>query len=167
MPLWVFYHPPNTFTDPATKKALAKVLTDGYASVGLPRSYVVVLFQPIESDSYYIGGVARPSPDVPANKPGPDSTRPFIRIKIEHFARPDPSEKSKKRFLRWADATLKPFIADQGYDWEYSVEEADRSQWKINGIVPPLEGTEAEKEWAKTNMITPFESEKGGLLGKL
>jgi hypothetical protein len=69
--------------------------------------------------------------------------------------------------LRWADATLKPFIADQGYDWEYSVEEADRSQWKINGIVPPLEGTEAEKEWAKTNMITPFESEKGGLLGKL
>jgi phenylpyruvate tautomerase PptA (4-oxalocrotonate tautomerase family) len=89
MPLWVFYHPPNTFTDPATKKALAKVLTDGYASVGLPRSYVVVLFQPIEPDSYYIGGVARPSPDVPANKPGPDSTRPFIRIKIEHFARPE------------------------------------------------------------------------------
>lgn len=66
-----------------------------------------------------------------------------------------------------ADAVLKPFIADKGYDWEYSVEEADMSQWKINGMVPPMERTEAEKEWAERNVAAPFDAEKGGLLGNL
>ncbi|KAG9186409.1 hypothetical protein G6011_02965 [Alternaria panax] len=167
MPLWIFYHPPNTFTDPATKTALATTLTDCYAAAGLPRMYVVILFQSVEPDSYYIGGIARPSPDVPANRPGPDSSRPFIRIRVEHFARPDPTNAMKRKFLKLADESLKPYIADQGYDWEYSVYEADRSQWKINGFFPPYENTEAEKEWREKNLAVPFLPEKGGLLGKL
>jgi hypothetical protein len=64
------------------------------------------------------------------------------------------------------DAALKPFIADQGFDWEYSVEEADRELWKISGMVPPMPGTEAEKEWVRRNVAVPFEAEKGGLEGK-
>jgi hypothetical protein len=65
------------------------------------------------------------------------------------------------------DAALKPFIADQGYDWEYSVEESDRDLWKIAGMVPPMPGTEAEKEWVEKNVAVTFEAEKGGLRGKL
>lgn len=85
MPLWVIYHPPSTFKDENIKCALSKAITELYSI--LPAFYVNVLFQPIEPSSFYIGGVARPSPHVSANEPGSDSSQPFIRITIQHIAR--------------------------------------------------------------------------------
>jgi hypothetical protein len=86
MPLWTIYHPPSTFTSPSTKSALARAITSIYTAVPLPAFYVNVLFQPIEADSFYIGGVARPSS--PRDEAvGPDSTKPFIRITIQNIAR--------------------------------------------------------------------------------
>ena len=87
MPLWIIYHPPNTFTSLADKTALANEITKLYTIVGLPRFYVNVLFQPIQPESFFIGGVPRPSPMTDANKPGRDSSVPMIRIKMEHLAR--------------------------------------------------------------------------------
>jgi phenylpyruvate tautomerase PptA (4-oxalocrotonate tautomerase family) len=90
MPLWIIYHPPNTFTTPDSKQSLAAAITaiySGTKSAGLPPFYVNVLFQPIEASSYYIGGVARPSPHTEANNPGPDSSKPFIRVTIQNIAR--------------------------------------------------------------------------------
>ncbi|KAI4941222.1 hypothetical protein J4E91_010912 [Alternaria rosae] len=167
MPLWNIYHPPNTFTSTPDKTALANAITEIYVKAGLPRFYVNVLFQPIQPESFFIGGVARPSPNTDANKPGRDSTVPMIRIRIEHLARQMPNMAHKLRFMDAVDAALKPFIGDKGYDWEYSVEEVDRDLWKVNGMVPPMPGTEAEKEWAEGNVAVPFEAEKGGLAGKL
>lgn len=85
MPLWNIYHPPSTFT--STKSALAKAITEIYTGVGLPAFYVNVYFQPIEPESCYIGGVARPSPKNEEDGPGPDSETPFIRITIQNIAR--------------------------------------------------------------------------------
>ena len=88
MPLWIIYHPPSAFEKEETKTALAKAITDIYAAAGnLPAFYVNVIFQPIQPTSFYIGGVARPSPYSEANKPGPDSSRPFVRITIQNIAR--------------------------------------------------------------------------------
>lgn len=86
MPLWVVYHPSNTFTDAATKKEFAKAVTAIY-NVILPAFYVNVVFQLVEPTSFLIGAVARPSPPGEANEPGPDSTKPFIRITIQNIAR--------------------------------------------------------------------------------
>jgi hypothetical protein len=66
------------------------------------------------------------------------------------------------RFLRRVDAILKPHIADKGYDWEYTVAETSRDLWEVNGIVPPLPGSEAEVEWVKNNRAEQYEAEKGG-----
>ncbi|KAI4913398.1 uncharacterized protein J4E92_009747 [Alternaria infectoria] len=167
MPLWIIYHPPNTFTSLPDKTALANEITKLYTIVGLPRFYVNVLFQPIQPESFFIGGVPRPSPNSEANKPGRDSSVPMIRIKMEHLARQFTSIEHKHRFMDAVDKALKPFIADKGYDWEYSCEDVDRDLWKVNGMVPPMPGTEAEKEWAEKNVAVPFGAEKGGLEGKL
>ena len=70
----------------------------------------------------------------------------------------------RELFLNRADAAMKPFIADMGYDWEYNVEETDRNLWKIQGIAPPMPGTEAEKEWVLLNRPVWFEKAKGGLV---
>ena len=54
--------------------------------------------------------------------------------------------------------------AEMGYEWEYSVEETSRDLWKINGLVPPMPNSDAEKEWVRLNRAVPFERERGGLL---
>jgi hypothetical protein len=36
--------------------------------------------------------------------------------------------------------------------------------WKIDGYVPPMPGSEAEKVWAEENKPSDFEKVKGGLL---
>ncbi|KAF2471674.1 uncharacterized protein BDR25DRAFT_193697, partial [Lindgomyces ingoldianus] len=153
MPLWIIYHPPTTFTTPSTKSALSQAITKIYTAANLPAFYVNVLFIPIEPNSYYIGGVSRPSA----------SAKPWIRITIQNIARTLPNEEVRDKFLGRIDEALKPFIEDQGYDWEYSVEETRRDLWKMNGLVPPMPGTKAEAKWAEENRAVKFEKEEGGL----
>jgi hypothetical protein len=74
-----------------------------------------------------------------------------------------PSDEARNRFLGKVDAAIKPFIADKGYDWEYSVEETRRDLWKINGMVPPMPNSKAEKVWAEGNRPVGFEKEDGRL----
>lgn len=61
------------------------------------------------------------------------------------------------------DDALKPYIADKGYDWEYSVEETRRDLWKIQGLVPPMPGSEAEALWVRENQAVPFDPVQGNL----
>ncbi|KAH8726178.1 putative oxalocrotonate tautomerase [Phaeosphaeriaceae sp. PMI808] len=163
MPLWNIYHPPTAFTTPESKASLAKAITDIYIAASLPPFYVNVLFQVIEPSSFYIGGVARPSPHSEANEPGPDSSRPFIRITIQNIARTMPDDAIRDRFLGRIDVALKPYIEDQGYDWEYSVIETRRDLWKVQGMVPPMPNTKAEKEWVRLNQAVPFDKADAGL----
>ncbi|KAF2692212.1 hypothetical protein K458DRAFT_285736 [Lentithecium fluviatile CBS 122367] len=163
MPLWKIYHPPSTFTTPSSRQSLARAITAIYTAVPLPAFYVNVLFIPVEADSYYIGGVARPSPHFPDSEPGPDSARPFIRVTIENIARKIPNVEVRDRFLNRVDTALKPYIGDMGYDWEYSVLETSRDLWKIDGFVPPMPGTEAEERWRVENRASGFEAAEGGL----
>ena len=50
-----------------------------------------------------------------------------------------------------------------GYDWEYSVLETSRDLWKVNGLVPPMPGTDAEIQWRENNRAVPFDKEKAEL----
>ncbi|KAI8934299.1 hypothetical protein NX059_009038 [Plenodomus lindquistii] len=165
MPLWIIYHPPSTFQDAESKRGLSKAITDIYTLSNLPAFYVNVLFQVIQADSFLIGGVARPSPESEADKPGPDSSKPFIRITVEHIALDSPTNpRHRASMLRRMDAALKPYIEDKGYDWEYSIVDTNRDLWKVQGLVPPMPNSEADLEWRKLNRPVPFEAEKGGLL---
>jgi hypothetical protein len=53
-----------------------------------------------------------------------------------------PNDTYRDRFLLKVDEALRPFIAEQGWDWEYSVIETRRDLWKINGMVPPETASE-------------------------
>lgn len=164
MPLWIIYHPPTVYQNEEEKQVLAKAITEIYTAVPLPAFYVNVIFIPVQPSSYFIGGVARPSPYSSANEPGPDSSKPWIRITIQNIARKIPNKEIGDRFLARVDKALKPFIEDKGYDWEYSVEETSRDLWKVQGLVPPMPGSEAENEWIRENKPIKFEKKRGGLL---
>ncbi len=102
MPLHRIFHPPSAFSS-SEKATLSERITAFYTEVGLPAFYVVVLFIPIESDSFFVGG---------------KSTDKFIRIIVQHLARQMPNEERKKQFSERYENTIAPFIKEKGYDWE-------------------------------------------------
>jgi hypothetical protein len=148
MPLWLIFHPDGTFEDDASKEALAADITKNYTSVGLPAFYVVTNFIKMPGNTMLVGG-----------KKVDKEEKPFIRIAVEHIAVRLPNEDDVYRETANAvDATLKPHIADKGYNWEFHIDETERRLWKINGLFPPTFGSEEEKTWAGENRAVEFTS---------
>lgn len=145
MPLWRIFSNPSTFS-PATKSLLSKAITALYtdpAGAALPAFYVNVLFIPLADSDFYIGGESRSN---------------FVRIVVEQIALRMPNDINFKR--HWLDSindALKPFIADQCLDWELHIVETERDLWRVQGIDPPLPGTEAHKIWATGNRPVPLD----------
>jgi Putative oxalocrotonate tautomerase enzyme len=141
MPLLRFYLPPNLLTS-EEKTKLSADLTKIYNSGGLPSFYVNVFFLEIPVDSFYVGGLPAPK---------------FVRLVCEHIARVMPNVKSQNRYLNALDRILTPLFESKGYQWEYHVIESSRELWKIQGLAPPAEGSEAEKMWKRLDRPVPFE----------
>ncbi|WP_250283838.1 tautomerase family protein [Frankia sp. CiP1_Cm_nod2] len=141
MPLWRIDHTEGIFTD-EDKARLAESVTDHYARFGLPRFYVVVLFSETSASSFYVGG-----------EPG----TPAVRVSIDHIARTSPDEAARQRTAAWIGRILGPFMARiPGAHWEFHADETSRDLWLINGLVPPPEGSEAEQEWARSNLPSVY-----------
>ncbi|KAK4033681.1 putative oxalocrotonate tautomerase [Parachaetomium inaequale] len=148
MPLWSIYHPPSTFTTPASKQLLAADITSIYTRGGLPAFYVVVNFIPVPTTDTFIGG-QNPSPD-----------KPFIRFVADHIAIHLENDKARmQRVMGSIDAALGPHVKEKGYDWEVHVDETPRGLWVINGLVPPPFKSEAEKRWAELNRPVEWEEQ--------
>ncbi|WP_030790504.1 tautomerase family protein [Streptomyces sp. NRRL S-920] len=141
MPLWTIHHTPGIFTD-HDKSRLAAGIADHYEKVGLPRFYVVTLFQEMPATDFYVGGEPTPA---------------GVRITIDHIARHHSDQESRRRIAEWIRAMLQPHLEQHaGLHWEFHVDETSRDLWMINGMVPPPEGSEAEKGWARQNAASPY-----------
>lgn len=140
MPLWTIHHTPGIFTD-EDKHQLASRITDHYAEVGLPRFYVVVVFNETRSTDLFVGGEPTPA---------------GVRVVIEHIARHNPDRESRQRTARWINRILQPYLGERpGLHWEFHVDETSEELWMINGLVPPPGGSEQEKAWASANAAIP------------
>ncbi|MGW0158949.1 tautomerase family protein [Mycobacterium sp. NPDC003323] len=141
MPLWTIHHTPGVFTE-ADKRALATRVTDHYAGVGLPRFYVVVVFNETAPQDLYVGG-----------EPAPVG----VRVVIEHIARRSTDTAGRRRTTGWIKAILAPFVdRHEGMHWEFHVDETSEELWMINGLIPPPAASEAERDWARTNIASAY-----------
>ncbi|KAF7557922.1 hypothetical protein G7Z17_g294 [Cylindrodendrum hubeiense] len=145
MPLWLVYHPPAAFSTEEAKKSFAEDVTNVYMSfLGLPSFYVVVQFVLVSPSTQFVGATTR---DIP-----------FIRITIDHVAvHTNDNADAHRNLTSRIDATLKPHIEDQGYDWEYTVNETPRGLWKINGLIPPPHKSAAEQLWVREDKPVMYE----------
>jgi phenylpyruvate tautomerase PptA (4-oxalocrotonate tautomerase family) len=89
MPLWKVYHPVGAFSA-EDKKALAKRVTEVYASIPIPKFYVVFIFEEVAKDCCFVGGELH-------NK--------FIRFKIDQIARTLPGPVLREWWVRTIDET--------------------------------------------------------------
>ncbi|RAK90881.1 hypothetical protein BO79DRAFT_142561 [Aspergillus costaricaensis CBS 115574] len=148
MPDWRIYHPTGTFTSPDQRENLSKAVTSIYTDVGLPAFYVVVLFIEMPPATMYRAGISCSG----------EGTKPFVRLTFSHIARHFPPGESpmRTRFMNKVHETLKPFIADEGYNWEVNGEELEREFVHVNGFRIPPTGSEDEKRWFRENEPSPW-----------
>ncbi|HEX6353135.1 tautomerase family protein [Actinophytocola sp.] len=140
MPLWTIHHTPGIFTA-EEKHRLASHITDHYAQVGLPRFYVVTLFHETRPEDFYIGG---------------ERASVGVRIAIDHIARRNPDQESRRRTAQWIKGVLQPHLERHaGLHWEFHIDETSADLWMINGIAPPPAGSDTEKLWAENNSVSP------------
>ena len=136
MPLWKVYHPVGAFTA-EDKKARAKRVTEVYASIPIPKFYVVFIFEEVAKDSCFVGGE-------PHNK--------FVRFKIDQIARTLPGPVIREWWTRTLDEVIAPFVKDR----EISIDETPVDLWSLQGeLAPPFESV-AEKRWVKENKASPY-----------
>lgn len=141
MPLWAIHHTSGYFTA-EDKRALASRITDHYQQAGLPRFYVVVIFNEIRSEDFYVGG---------------ESTSVGLRIVIDHIARHAADKQSRNGIAHWINSILLPYVRDRdGLHWEFHVDETSEDLWMINGLIPPPMGSEAEQRWVRDNAVSPY-----------
>lgn len=141
MPLWTIHHTPGIFRA-AEKRKLASRITDHYERVGLPRFYVVTLFQETAPEDLYVGG---------------EPTSVGVRIVIDHIARRAGDKETRQRIAGGIRKILLPFLERYpGLHWEFHVDETSEDLWMINGLIPPPGGSEAEKRWAKENVASGY-----------
>jgi 4-oxalocrotonate tautomerase family enzyme len=140
MPFWKIYTPENTFTADQ-KKSIAKDLTEGYsAAAGMPRFFVVVVFQEVLAESFYVGG---------------ESVDNFVRIVVDHIARVTPVE-ARPLVMHLIEQQLAPHIKERGFEWELHIDETPIDLWRVQGLPAPPFGSEAEKQWVSDNKATPY-----------
>ncbi|KAG2176185.1 hypothetical protein INT43_005419 [Umbelopsis isabellina] len=140
MPLHRFYYAPGIFSA-QDKKEIAQRITKIYTDFGLPAFYVDVIFLEVPVDSIYIGGEPAPK---------------FVRVVSQHLARTMPTYERKQRAVNGLEEAFRPYVKDRGLDWEIHIEEVPRDTWHLNGLVPPMPNTDAEKEWFKENRAVPY-----------
>lgn len=141
MPLWTIHHTPGLFSA-QDKHALAARITDHYEKAGLPRFYVVTLFQETAPQDFYVGG---------------EPTEVGVRVVIDHIARHAADSQNRRRITEWINQILTPTLEQHpGLHWEFHVDETSEELWMINGLVPPPGGSDAEKRWARENVATAY-----------
>jgi phenylpyruvate tautomerase PptA (4-oxalocrotonate tautomerase family) len=141
MPLWTIHHTPGIFSD-EDKHQFAGRITNYYERIGLPRFYVVTMFNETRPEDFYVGG-----------EPVPIG----VRIVIDHIARRGTDKESREQITQWIKRILHPYMEKhEGLHWEFHADETSEDLWMINGLVPPPGGSEVEKAWATANVASPY-----------
>jgi phenylpyruvate tautomerase PptA (4-oxalocrotonate tautomerase family) len=140
MPLWKIYHPVGAYTS-EDKKQFSEAITSIYEAVPIPKFYVVVVFEEVAADNFFVGG---------------DSHDKFVRINIDQMARTLPGSVLRQWWVHHLDEVIKPWIADRGYDWEFTIDEAPADLWSLQGHIPPPFESHAEKRWVAENKASPY-----------
>lgn len=141
MPLWKIHHPVGAYTE-QDKEAFAQAIVNPYTAAPIPAFYVVVLFEETPESNFYVGGKAHDH---------------FVRIQIDHFARTIPDPDQRRWFTNVVDNLIKPWVADRGFEWEFTVNEPAADIWSINGHVPPPFHSAAEQRWIEENRTSAYD----------
>jgi phenylpyruvate tautomerase PptA (4-oxalocrotonate tautomerase family) len=140
MPLWKIHHPVEAFTAD-DKKQFAAAITSIYDALPIPKFYVVVLFEGVAAENFYVGG---------------DAHDHFVRISIDQMARTLPGPGLREWWVHHVDDLIRPWVGDRGFDWEFTITEPPADLWSLQGLVPPPFESLGEQRWIKENKASAY-----------
>ncbi len=141
MPLWQIHHPENAWNE-SEKQEFVNAITAIYTDiVGIPAFYVVVIFKEVESGDLWVSG-------------RPQDT--FVRLNIDQTARTLPGRVLREWWVHHLDEVIKPWVADKGFDWEFTITEPPADLWSLQGFVPPPFESVGEARWVKENKASEY-----------
>jgi phenylpyruvate tautomerase PptA (4-oxalocrotonate tautomerase family) len=140
MPRWTFELTPDTLSK-AEKDILATGITDGYVKLGIPAFLVNVFFHENRIGTFYSGGKTPPN---------------IVFFVIDHAARPFPSEEVRLGFIDSINNLVSPILEPKGIKWEYNIYEHPADNWRVNGMVPPVEQENLWQQWIDRNEAVKY-----------
>lgn len=140
MPRWTFELTPDTLSA-AEKQTVAQHVTDIYVELGLPAFFVNVFFHENRVGCFFSGGKAPPN---------------AVFFVIDHAARSFPSEEVRLAFIQRINTIMRPILAPKGIKWEYNIYEHPRDNWRVNGMIPPIDEPEVLQEWIDEDNAVPY-----------
>ena len=105
MPLWKVYHPAGAYSA-QDKKEFAEKVTAMYSRIPIPKFYVVMIFEEVAAESFYVGGASHGK---------------FVRLKLEHMARTLPGPVVREWWVKAVDQLIAPCVRDRGFGWEVTI----------------------------------------------
>jgi phenylpyruvate tautomerase PptA (4-oxalocrotonate tautomerase family) len=140
MPRWTIHLLAGSIS-PEEKDCIAESVTEVYTKMGIPAFWVNVFFHEHSLRGFYSGGKAQHS---------------SIFFHIDHAARPFKSEEERLGFLDSIDAIMRPVLESKCFKWEFNVYDHPRENWRINGMIPPMDNPEVLQQWFEKNEPIPY-----------
>jgi hypothetical protein len=66
---------------------------------------------------------------------------------LDHAARSFPSEEVRLAFIDSVNRIVEPVLAPKGVKWEYNIYEHPPDNWRVNGMVPPVQDKKLWEQW--------------------
>ncbi|KAF2164371.1 hypothetical protein M409DRAFT_56644 [Zasmidium cellare ATCC 36951] len=138
MPRWNFELTKDVLTQPE-KQQLATDITNLYYEKGLPKFLINVIYNEHPVGGYFAGAKS------------PAKAVFFI---ISHAARAFPDEESALQFHKEVDDIIRPLLEPKGLKWECNIYEQSSYHWRVNGVRPPVMGSDGMKKWVEEDRPT-------------
>lgn len=140
MPRWTLYTIEGALS-PDEKQSIATQVTNLYSGFGLPAFFVNVFFNEFPPGGYFCGGKA---------------DHQAIFFHIDHAARPFESEEERLGFIEKIDAIVRPIFEPKLFKWEFNVYIHPGDNWRINGMIPPIQKPDVLQQWVEKNQAIPY-----------
>ncbi|KAJ5380355.1 uncharacterized protein N7496_002783 [Penicillium cataractarum] len=140
MPRWTFEVTPDTLSSDE-KDRLAEAITNNYVGLGIPAFLVNVFFHENRIGTFYSGGKT------------PPNTVFFV---LDHAARAFPSEEVRLAFIDSVNKIVEPILGPKGVKWEYNIYEHPADNWRVNGMIPPVQQKELWQHWMDRNEAVKY-----------
>ena len=135
MPRWTFELSPETLSS-SERETLAQKITALYIEIGIPSFLVNVFFHELPAGHFYSGGISQPK---------------AIFFHIDHAASGFPDEDRRLRFISRVNKIVRPVLEPKDIKWEYNIYEHPRDNWRVNGLIPPVDHAEIWQQWVDKN----------------
>ena len=76
------------------------------------------------------------------------------------------SGEQRLALLARVNAIVRPVFQPKGYKWEYNIYEHPARNWRVNGLVPPVERGDTWQQWVDQNNAVPYDEVQAPPEGK-